>query len=199
MHFLELAQNRYTAKKYDADKKIPETTIQQLKEILRLSPSSINSQPWKFIFIGDQALKQKLAAVSYFNEEKINQASHLIVFSGIDNIEEFEQQIHQNLPEGSVNYYKNMVKPLGDPQIKSWLKNQVYISLGFFLSAAAHLGLDSTPMEGIQADAYREILGLAHHQPLFAVAIGYRHPEDKNQPSISAKSRIQASAVVEAY
>lgn len=199
MRFLELAQNRYTTKKYDAGKKIDPATIDELQQILRLSPSSINSQPWKFVFVGDPELKARLAAVSYFNEEKIRQASHLVVFSAMDSIDQFEEQIRQNLPEGAVTYYQNMVKPLGDQKIKGWLQNQVYISLGFFLSAAAHLGLDSTPMEGIQADAYRAILGLKHHQPVFAVALGYRHPEDKNQPGLAAKSRIAPGEIIEAY
>lgn len=70
MKFLELAQTRYTTKRYDAGKKVSDTQTQELQEILRLSPSSINSQPWKFTFIGDESLKKQLASVSFFNEEK---------------------------------------------------------------------------------------------------------------------------------
>ena len=50
MNFLELAQNRYTTKYYST-KRISDEDIAQLKEILRLAPSSINSQPWQFVFI----------------------------------------------------------------------------------------------------------------------------------------------------
>ena len=199
MRFLELAKTRYSTKKYDESKRIPESIIQELKEVLRLSPSSINSQPWKFVFISDPVLKAELAAVSLFNEQKINQASHLVVFSVIDNLQQFEQQIRQYLPEGAVNYYNTFVKPAGEANIKSWLKNQVYISLGFFLSAAAHMGLDSTPMEGIQISKYREILGLKDYQPVFAVALGYHHPEDGNHPSQTVKSRIPETEVIEAF
>ena len=42
MNFLNLAQNRYTTKMYNG-KRIPEDTLNQLKEILRLAPSSINA------------------------------------------------------------------------------------------------------------------------------------------------------------
>jgi len=199
MSFLTLAESRYSTKKYDAEKKVSEDLIQELKTILRLSPSSINSQPWKFIFVGDEALKRNLAAVSYFNEAKINEASHLVVFSAADDIEKFEEKIQQHLPKGSVDYYHTFVKPTGSSQIKSWMKNQVYLSLGFFLSAAAQMGLDSTPMEGIQPDLYRKILGLSHHQPLFAVALGYRHPEDGNQPSLHAKTRLPETQVIASF
>lgn len=44
MSFLDLAKNRYTTKTY-SDKKIDANKIEELKEILRLSPSSINCQP----------------------------------------------------------------------------------------------------------------------------------------------------------
>ncbi|WP_286851441.1 nitroreductase family protein, partial [Sphingobacterium sp. UBA7253] len=46
MAFLETAKQRYTTKKYNSEALIPEEKIAELKEIIRLSPSSINSQPW---------------------------------------------------------------------------------------------------------------------------------------------------------
>ena len=56
MDFLQLAQNRYTTKHY-SNKRISDSDIAKLKEILRLAPSSINSQPWQFVFIDDAATK----------------------------------------------------------------------------------------------------------------------------------------------
>ncbi|MEN9487259.1 MAG: hypothetical protein RIR56_947, partial [Bacteroidota bacterium] len=47
MDFLELMQQRYTTKKYNPTEKINSEKIEQLKQILQLSPSSINGQPWK--------------------------------------------------------------------------------------------------------------------------------------------------------
>lgn len=196
MSFLEIAKSRYTTKKYNPNLKISEEKLEQLKEILRLSPSSINSQPWKFYIVSDENIKRELACFSYFNEERINQASHLVVFSVIDEIEKFEEQIQQNLPEGAVDYYNTFVKPNSDAEIKSWLQHQVYLSLGFFLSACASLGIDSTPMEGIQNEKYDEILQLDGYKSLFAVAIGYRDGEDANQPSRNPKSRLSIEDII---
>ena len=197
MSFLTLAHSRYTTKKYDSTAKISEEDIRKLKEILWLSPSSINSQPWKFLFISDEKMKSELAGVSYFNEQKINEASHLVVFSAFDNIGAFESQITENLPEAAVNYYNQFLKPLPEQEIKSWLQHQVYLSLGFFLSACASMGIDSTPMEGLKTNEYDRILGLTDHKTLFAVAIGYRNPEDANQPSLRPKSRIALEQMIE--
>ncbi|WP_306565104.1 nitroreductase family protein [Flavobacterium lindanitolerans] len=199
MNFLDLAKSRYTTKSYNPNKRISEETIAELKEILSLSPSSINSQPWKFIFISDEKLKSELASVSYFNQQKINDASHLVVFSVIDDIQLFENQIRQNLPEGSVNYYNQFLKPKPEAEIKSWLEHQVYLSLGFFLSACASMDIDSSPMEGIKNEEYDKILQLDGYTSLFAVAIGYRNPEDFNQPSVKAKSRLPLEQTIQSF
>ncbi|TPD65830.1 nitroreductase family protein [Flavobacterium microcysteis] len=199
MNFLDLAKSRYTTKSYNPNKRATEQTITELKEILSLSPSSINSQPWKFIFISDERLKSELASVSYFNQQKINEASHLVVFSVIDDIQQFENQIKQNLPEGSVNYYNQFLKPKPEAEIKSWLEHQVYLSLGFFLSACASMNIDSSPMEGIKNEEYGKILQLDGYKALFAVAIGSRNPEDSNQPSIKAKSRLPLEQTIQSF
>ena len=59
MNFLELAQTRYTTKAYNGAR-IAEQTLDQLKEILRLAPSSINSQPWEFVFVDGRARMKSL-------------------------------------------------------------------------------------------------------------------------------------------
>ncbi len=197
MSFLDLAKSRYTTKKFDSRKKISEDKIAQLKEILRLSPSSIDSQPWKFVFVSDHKVKKELAGASFFNEHKVNDASHLVVFYVLDDLQVFEERIVQNYPEGAVAYYKNNIKARSEADIKNWMAHQVYLSLGFFLSACASIGIDSTPMEGINLQEYTRILPLNAYRPLFAVALGYRSDEDSNQPSITPKSRLRLEDVIQ--
>jgi nitroreductase / dihydropteridine reductase len=196
MDFLALAQKRYTTKKYNANEKLSEDLINKLKNILQLSPSSINSQPWHFTFVSTPEVKQELADASYFNAPKVLESSYTVVFSAIDNLDKFEQQIEANLPEGAVGYYKQFIKPLPEHEVKAWLQHQVYLSLGYFLSACASLGIDSTPMEGIEKDKYKAILKLEDYQPLFAVAIGKRDANDANQPELKPKSRLLVDQII---
>ena len=95
MSFIDIAKSRYTTKKYDPTRKIDADTIEELKEILRFSPSSINSQPWKFTFISNEEIKKELAKVSYHNESKVNDTSHVVVFSVVKEVKDFEEK---NLP-----------------------------------------------------------------------------------------------------
>lgn len=196
MNFLNIAQSRYATKKYDPGKKIDDETIEKLKEIIRLSPSSINSQPWKFTFVSDEKVKSELAEFSYNNKHKVLDASHVVVFSVIKDVDSFENNKLTLLPEGATAYYNRMLKPRGDEQVMTWLISQVYLSLGFFLSATASLGIDSTPMEGIQAEAYDQVLENDDYMTLFAVAIGYRDEEDKNQPTHTPKFRLEQDQII---
>ncbi|MFP3598494.1 nitroreductase family protein [Chryseobacterium sp. SIMBA_029] len=196
MNFLEKMKSRYTVKKYDPQGKISEEKIQQLKEIVQLSPSSINSQPWNFVFVSDPDIKEKLGEASYWNKEKIVESSHLIVFQVLKHAEDFEKQIEERLPEGSVNFYKNFVKTKGEAAIKSWMGHQVYLSLGVLLAACAEMGIDSTPMEGIDPDQYDIILNNENYETLFAVALGIKAENDSNQPNITPKTRQSKEQVI---
>lgn len=196
MNFLDKMKTRYTVKKYNPNGKVSNEQILQLKEIINLSPSSINSQPWNFVFVSDSQIKGQLAEASYFNKEKILDSSHLIVFQVLKNVGDFEKQIEENLPEGSINYYRTMVQPKGEVAIKSWLAHQVYLSLGVLLAACAEMGIDSTPMEGIETDTYDNILKNNSYETLFAVVIGQRSEDDTNHPAITQKKRLKSETVI---
>lgn len=197
MSFITLMQQRYTTKKYNASKKIESEKIKELQQVLQLSPSSINSQPWKFIFVSDADTKQQLSEVSWLNTNKVIESDTVVVFNRINDITLFEKQIEKELPEGAVNYYKEFIKPKPEEEIKAWFDKQVYLALGVFLSACAEMGIDATPMEGIEPENYDKILNNEGYNTLVAVAIGYRDEEDSNQPDRKPKSRLALDKVIE--
>lgn len=198
MSFLDLAKRRYATKKYDVTQKISIEQIETLKKIIQLSPSSINSQPWKFAFVTDEKVKTALASQSYMNENSINEVGLVVVFSVMEDIEHFEKRNIAILPEAWIKgFYEPMIQSRGEEGIKTWMENQVYLSLGYFLSACISMGLDATPMEGINSQAYKTILHQDGYAPLVAVTVGYADSTDWNHPSIAPKSRFDLDEVVE--
>lgn len=198
MSFLDLAKRRYATKVYNPAKNISAEQIEELKAIIRLSPSSINSQPWKFTFVTDEKVKSDLAVQSYMNEQSIKAVGLVVVFSVMDNIEQFEQHNIGILPEGWIKgFYQPKIQSRGKEGVKAWMVNQVYLSLGYFLSACVSMGLDATPMEGINNQAYKEILNQERYSPLFAVTVGFADVSDWNHPSVAPKSRFDLEKVVE--
>ncbi|HEY6142018.1 MAG TPA: nitroreductase family protein [Flavobacterium sp.] len=197
MNILELIKKRYSAKKYNSNKAIPEEKIEALKEILRLSPSSINIQPWKFTFVQNPEIKTKLASVSMHNEEKINQAKLLVVFSVADDLDAFQKVVDSELPEARRNWYNSIRASMPEADLKTWLSKQLYIALGVGLTASIALELDSTAMEGIESDKYMDILNMAAYKPLFAMAVGYGSEDDFNRIEVMPKSRRSQESVIE--
>lgn len=197
MNILELIKKRYSAKKYNTDKSIPQEKIEDLKEILRLTPSSINIQPWKFTFVQNPEIKTKLASVSRHNEEKINQSKLLIVFSVVDDLDAFQKIVDTELPQARRDWYNQIKASKPEADLKVWLSQQVYIALGVGLTASIALGLDSTAMEGIESDKYMEILNMSAYKPLFAMAVGYAAEDDFNRIETTPKSRRPQESIIE--
>lgn len=181
---------RYAVKKFDASKKIPATIWQALEQATVLSPSSFGLQPWRFVVINDKALREKLKAASW-NQSQITDASHLIAFArrtklGAEDVQRYIDSIAatRGVPTASLDGYKNMMlgfanQPGFDTAI--WASKQVYIALGVFLSAAANLGVDACPMEGIDPKQYDELLKPAlgnDYTTLCVAAAGYRASDD---------------------
>ena len=195
MNFLEIAQKRYAAKAY-RNQKISEAKIKELAEILRLAPSSVNSQPWKFAIIGDEALKADLAAHSFFNEQKVKDASHLIVFFAYDDIAAFETYFKAHQSQPIVDYYES-VKAGDEERAKTWFQKQVYLAAGFFIAACGAEGIDATPMEGIDTLYYTQKLQVKGCKAILALAVGYHSEADTTHPSKTPKRRLPLEEVVE--
>jgi nitroreductase len=188
---LEALNWRYAVQQFDSERKIADSTWKTLEESLRLSPSTIGIQPWKFIVITDQQLKEKLVEHSY-GQSKIVGASHLLViaaktdFTPEDTKRLIDRYVEvRGVEPSSLDGLAAMINggaAAHTPESRAnWLKRQVYIPLGMFLATAAMLRVDAGPMEGFVPAAYDEILGLTGtgYTAAVIVAAGYRSTDDK--------------------
>ena len=102
MDFVELARTRYTTKHYSG-KAIPCETMEKLFEVLRLAPSSVNSQPWVYFHARTAEQKEKLLpAILDFNRERVTLASDVIVFAIRDAYDEamFKRVLDKEIADG---------------------------------------------------------------------------------------------------
>ena len=189
--FLASLEWRYATKAFDT-RKLPDATWAALEESLRLTPSSYGLQPWKFIVVNDPALRAKLRPVSW-NQSQVTDASHLVVFARRTEVTEadvnefFNQMVSERGADATkLEPYRQMmlggvVKGKDAAAQKDWAARQLYIALGQLMGAAAAMAIDTCPLEGIDPDAYTEILGLkgTGYEVVVACAVGYRSSEDK--------------------
>jgi nitroreductase len=187
---LSAHQWRYAVKKFDPTKKIPAAEWATLEETLVLSPSSFGLQPWKFLVVTNPALKEQLKTASW-NQAQLVEASHVVAFAVQKEIsptfvDDYIQSIattrQQPLDAPGLQGLKKVILeflPLR-PNLE-WNTRQAYIALGNLMTTAALLGIDSCPMEGIEAAQYDEILGLkgTNFAAVVACTLGYRAADDK--------------------
>lgn len=213
MNPLHLAQTRHTSKAYDNTKKIPSETLDRLLEVLRLTPSSINMQPWTFIVAQSDEAKQNIAKAMpepfAYNVPKILNASEVIVFSAKTEIDEqhLDQILnHEELagrfrtPESKQaqkNTRLNYVELYKSQKIiEPWVDNQIHIALGSALISASAEGVDATPIGGFDNVLLDEVLSLSALglRSVVIMALGYRSTEDFNADL--PKARLSKEAVI---
>jgi len=203
---------RYTTKKYDASRKVSQEDLDVLYEAMRLSASSINSQPWKFIVIESDAAKERMnktfANKHQYNQPHVFDSSQIILFA-------------YNPYYTRDDYAKVVDKGIEDKRTKPedregafgafafaelntdengytghWTKAQLYLAIGNTMHTLARLKIDATPLEGIDidliAEEFKEELG--GYQCDVAMAIGYHHPENDFNAKLP-KSRLSAEEV----
>ena len=73
------------------------------------------------------------------------------------------------------------LKAKSKEQVSEWMKNQVYLALGFFLGECAQRRIDACPMEGFDARKFDEILELPQQglQSVVLCPVGYRASDDQ--------------------
>jgi nitroreductase len=82
MDFYEVIKTRRSVRSF-AVKPIPDDVLERVLNAARIAPSGSNRQPWKFIVVRDQALKDKLV-ISCHDQRFLAQAPAVIAACGCD-------------------------------------------------------------------------------------------------------------------
>lgn len=204
---IESLEWRYATKMFNSKKEIDAKTWETLERALILSPSSYGLQPWKFVIVKNKALREQLRAASW-NQSQVTDASHMVVFvikEKMDeaHITEFIEQtakVRGQNPSDLEGYKKMMIGDLvNGPRSQAsseWAARQAYIALGNFMTAAALIGVDTCPLEGLDPIKYDDILGLTGSgwKTVCACPAGYRDENDKY--AHAKKVRFESSNLI---
>jgi len=192
--FLNAINFRHACKVFDESKKISDEDINFILEVARKSPSSFGMEPWKFLVITNKELKEKIRPACW-NQVQITSCSHLVVvLARIDSVkpesgEPLKRFSRRDMPQEQLDFYidlysKHLEKTLSsDENIYAWTSRQTYIALGNMMSAAASIGIDSCPIEGLSKEHVEEILELdtKQYQLSMVLPLGYRINEQSSQ------------------
>lgn len=206
-------QFRHAVKEYDESKKITEEDFQFILETGRLSPSSYGLEPWKFLIVQSAELRKKLMKVASGAEHKLKGASHFVIILARTNMRydsEYVNSHMRSVQHMSEEWIELVLKGLrefqetkwkmleNDRALFDWSSKQTYIALANMMTAAAQIGIDSTPIEGFHYEDVRALLeseGLledGQYKPSVMAAFGYRKEEPKR-----AKTRKSLAEIVQ--
>ena len=212
MEIARAARRRHSCKAFDGERKIPPGLFGQLRELLRWSPSSTNSQPWHFVIAatpeGKAQVAESATGLFAYNAPKILNASHVVVLCARRDMEpEYldallaQEQADGRFDSGEARARQSQVRAfyVGHQRtagtLGEWMHKQVYLALGGLLLGASALEIDACPMEGFDAAVLDETLGLAAQgfAAQVIVALGYRSSEDFN--AAAPKSRLPEATI----
>jgi nitroreductase len=165
MDLAEAIKGRRSIRKYRAEE-IPESMIQEILELARHAPSSMNGQPWHFLVVREKETKRRLADIKNrhcpvekqeYRADFIQDASVIIAVC-VD-----RQQSHDREIENGV------------------------LAAGHILLAAHGKGLGGVYMSAYRADEpavsedIRQALGIpGHMDPISLIPLGY--PDETPEP-----------------
>ncbi len=182
MNIIENLNWRYATKRMNGEA-VENDKLNTILEAIRLSPSSMGLQPFNVLVIKDKTVKEKMKAACY-NQPQITESDYMLVFAvwkdGYEEkTEEFINLIaktRNQSTESLEEYKKSILRLLSSVDKTSWAARQAYIALGFALTTAAMLNVDSTPMEGFNPDELDKALNLDKYglKSVVMMAVGKR-------------------------
>ncbi|MDR6550366.1 NAD(P)H-dependent oxidoreductase [Paenibacillus qinlingensis] len=193
LEMLETFNYRHATKEFDPKNKISEDDFQFILETGRLSPSSGGNEPWRFLVAQSPEFRNELAPHVSGAIRQLPTASHFVLILArkgltFDSPYLIEQQTQiLQMPLDVLNKmrpaYEQFYNDLhldSERALLDWSSKQTYLALGNMMTAAAHIGVDSCPIEGFELDAVNDLLqkkGLLENDEFslsVMVAFGYR-------------------------
>lgn len=209
---LDILNFRHACKEFDSNKKISDSDFEIILKSGQLSPSSMGIEPWKFLVIENEALREALAPISWGGKLQIPSCSHLVIMlsrSASDlkhdssYIDYLLREVKQ-MPDQTVDGFKNIIKSIEDTRfnnderaILNYSCLQTYIAAANMMTVAAMEKIDSCPIGGYDQQAVENLLverGLLdkdHFYLTLMIAFGYRKNDAK------AKNRQPLENIVE--
>lgn len=206
---------RFACKEFDEKRMVSKEDINLILEVGRLSPSSFGFEPWKFLVIEDELVKERIKSSTWGLIRQMPGLSYLVIILAmkephmmyyskhIKYMMEDIQEIPEDAKNARLDRYKNFLEYDfelldNDRDIFDWACKQTYIPLANMMTTAASVGIDSCPVEGFNREKLEkqlEKLGILNREKFgvsVMVSFGYR----KKEP-LREKTRRPFNEVVE--
>ena len=209
---IDVFNSRYACKKFDKNRKVSDEDFNTIIESARLSPSSFGLEPWKFLLLKNEKIKEDFREFAWGAINSLNGASHIVIVLArkgvtadskhvahmLEDVKRVPEEMKTAIKERFGRFQEKHFKLLeSERSLFDWASKQTYIVLGNMMTTAAFLGIDSCAIEGFERESAEKylsdkgILDLNEYGISYMVSFGYR---DEEQP---IKTRQNLSEVFE--
>lgn len=208
---LEAHKNRFATKKFDRTKTIDEKDWDAILESARLSPSSFGYEPWKFLVIDNNEMRENLKTVAWGAINSLEGADKFVIALARKNVVYNSNHVKhivedvlglsysETSPQSQFfkKFQEKDFKLTDDKSLFDWATKQTYIPLANMMTTASFLGIDSCPIEGFNIDevesylSKKGLINLEEFGVAYMAGFGYRATE------IPIKKRQNIEDIVE--
>lgn len=171
----DLLKRRYACRDYDPNRKISDQDFHLILEAGQLAPSSYGFEPWHFLVIESESLKQALAPIALGAQKALASASHFVIILSRTQASlrydapyiDYMMREVQGLPEDFCELKQQRFETFQKEDFDllsteratfDWASKQSYLALAQMMQVAALRGIDSLAMEGFNRRAVTDLL-----------------------------------------
>ena len=171
----DLLKRRYACRDYDSNCKISDQDFHLILEAGQLAPSSYGFEPWHFLVIESESLKQALAPIALGAQKALASASHFVIILSRTQASlrydapyiGYMMREIQGLPEDFCEFKQQRFETFQKEDFDllsteratfDWASKQSYLALAQMMQVAALRGIDSLAMEGFNRQAVTDLL-----------------------------------------
>lgn len=180
--FNEVLEGRASVRNFDPEFKVSEDVIKELIMKSVTAPSSNNLQPWHFIVVNDQNIKEELLPLA-FNQNHVVDASAVIVVVGDrEGYKRGDEMLDMAVEAGAMpvdfrNMMSERIKQTYGTRPAAALQGVAMFDCGLvsmqMMLIAKEMGLDTLPIGGFDREKVAQYFEMKENQfPVLLLALG---------------------------
>ncbi|MGN7470425.1 nitroreductase family protein [Brevibacillus sp. SAFN-007a] len=180
--FFEVITERRSVRHYDPTVKISRDELKQMVAEATLAPSSSNLQPWRFLIIDDQALKEKLLPIAFNQKQVVEAAAVIAVLADYEGYKQAEKIYQKAIDAGymteetKATLIANIHRRYENRE-RSQIKDVALVDGGLvamqFMLVAKARGYDTVPMGGYHDERFKEAFHISdRYETVMLIAVG---------------------------
>ncbi|MGG4478565.1 nitroreductase family protein [Paenibacillus illinoisensis] len=180
--FVDVIQDRRSVRYYDSEVKISREEMKDILQLATLAPSGANLQPWRFLVIDSQELKQKLLPIANSQQQVIEASAVIAILGDLEGYKLAEKVYGMAvdagyMPEETAKSFVERYQRLFASMSPENVLRKVFIDSGLvsmqLMLVARAKGYDTVPMVGFDQVKFVEAFDIpARYAPVMLIAIG---------------------------